>query len=68
MAVYEFECMACNHITEKQMPMNNDVQVVPCDWCEHVAKRIMSKSTFHLKGGGWYQTSNRENTTAGRED
>ena len=68
MPLYEFKCLACSGITEKQLPMTSDVQNIMCEKCgEHTAKRIISRNTFILKGGGW-STQYRENTTAGQDD
>jgi putative FmdB family regulatory protein len=68
MAVYEFKCSHCSTITERNMSMKDETHTVPCVQCGDVAHRIISKSTFHLKGGGWYATSQRDNTTVGTED
>lgn len=69
MPCYEFRCLACRHVTERRLSMSDATQNIPCEHCDsHTAQRIISKSTFHLKGGGWTGTSTRQNTTAGTED
>jgi putative FmdB family regulatory protein len=55
MPVYEFECEQCGKITVARLPISSKQQVVKCDYCSEVkAKRIISASTFVLKGGGWF--------------
>jgi putative FmdB family regulatory protein len=67
---YEFHCLSCNNITEKHLAISDTTQNIMCEWCdEHTAKRIISRSTFHLKGGGWYQPAASESTSSdGLED
>lgn len=68
MPIFEFKCISCMLITEKKLTISDTTQNIMCEQCgEHTAKRIISKSTFHLKGGGW-STQYRENSTAGSED
>ena len=68
MPQYEFKCLSCLRITEKRLPITDATQNIMCEQCgEHTAKRIISRNTFILKGGGW-STQYRENTTAGSED
>jgi putative FmdB family regulatory protein len=51
MPVYEFECPE-GTVTEKTVPMGT--REIECPKCGEKAKRIMSRCTFTLKGGGWY--------------
>lgn len=51
MPVYEFQCK-CGHITEKLVRM--DTETVECPKCHAKAKKILSRCSFELKGGGWY--------------
>ena len=53
MPVYEYECPACEKILEIQQRMA-DAPLTHCPDCEGPVKKIMSKSSFALKGGGWY--------------
>ncbi len=55
MPIYEFRCEECGRITVQRLPISSNQQVVKCDYCGEIsAKRIISSSTFVLKGGGWY--------------
>lgn len=69
MPTYEHQCEK-GHITEAVFPITTEQRVVPCDQCEGQAQRIISRSTFILKGGGWYSSDykNEYNLTAGSED
>lgn len=51
MPVYEFECPK-GTITERIVPVGTTIIECPC--CKYEAKKIMSRCTFELKGGGWY--------------
>ncbi len=53
MPVYEYECKACDKIFEVQQRMA-DNPLKTCPECEGEVKKLMSMSSFQLKGGGWY--------------
>lgn len=50
--IYEFKCKNC-HITEEVLPITSKQETTKCKICGSEAKRIISKSTFILKGKGW---------------
>ena len=55
MAIYEFRCEECGKIMQESLPISSKKETTVCIYCgEFNAKRIMSQSTFILKGGGWY--------------
>lgn len=53
MPVYEYECPACEMVHEVQQRMA-DAPLQNCPECNGPVKKIMSRSSFQLKGGGWY--------------
>jgi putative FmdB family regulatory protein len=53
MPVYEYECEDCRKIFEVQQKMA-DAPLTVCPECEGTVKKLMSMSSFQLKGGGWY--------------
>ena len=53
MPVYEYECPACEKVYEVQQRMVDD-PLSQCPECEGPVTKIMSRSSFQLKGGGWY--------------
>jgi len=53
MPVYEFNC-ECGQENEALVPMGT--KTIRCKKCGKDMKKIISQSTFHLKGKGWYAT------------
>ena len=53
MPVYEYECKACNKVFEVQQKMAEN-PLTTCPDCEGEVIKLMSMSSFQLKGGGWY--------------
>ncbi len=51
MPFYEFEC-TCGEITEELVKMGTEE--IECPKCGAKAKKIISRCSFSLKGGGWY--------------
>ena len=54
MPVYEYACQQCGHEFEEWQKMS-DPPVKVCPKC-HAEKveRLISRTSFQLKGGGWY--------------
>jgi putative FmdB family regulatory protein len=55
MPFYEYECTKCNHHTEVFQKMS-EPPITKCEKCKGKMKKLISQSTFHLKGSGWYVT------------
>jgi putative FmdB family regulatory protein len=53
MPVYEYECPNCEKILEVQQKMT-DEPLATCPECGGKVKKLISRSSFQLKGGGWY--------------
>jgi putative FmdB family regulatory protein len=53
MPVYEYECKQCNKIFEVQQKIS-DEPMHNCPECQAPVKKLLSLSSFQLKGGGWY--------------
>lgn len=54
MPVYEYQCAACGHEFERQQRISED-PIKKCPQCgKPKAKRLISRTSFVLKGGGWY--------------
>lgn len=53
MPVYEYECKECEKVIEVQQRMA-DAPLLNCPECNAPVKKLMSMSSFQLKGGGWY--------------
>ena len=56
MPIYEYVCKSCGYEFE-EMQRFSDAPLEQCPSCqeESSVQRKVSKSAFHLKGGGWYK-------------
>ena len=52
MPIYEYECEKCGSFEHSQSI--NDKPLARCPKCRRKVQRLISASSFHLKGGGWY--------------
>jgi len=56
MPIYEYECPACGNREEQLCRSFDDGdKEKKCSKCNSVMKKLVSSSTFTLKGGGWFQ-------------
>ncbi len=55
MPIYEYQCDDCDKV-EEALQKITDKPLSKCRHCSGKLHRIMSQSTFHLKGTGWYVT------------
>lgn len=56
MPIYEYECLKCNKIFE-ELQSFSDKDVTKCPHCKKAkVKKLISLSSFQLKGDGWYST------------
>ncbi len=55
MPIYEYECLQCgkNH---EVMQKFSDAPLTACPECGGEVKKLISNTSFVLKGGGWYVT------------
>jgi putative FmdB family regulatory protein len=53
MPIYEYECLQCQEVIEAVQKIS-DVPMSTCPHCEGELKKLISNSSFLLKGGGWY--------------
>jgi putative FmdB family regulatory protein len=54
MPIYEYACAACGHQFEEWQKIT-DKPVKTCPKCKaKKVERLISATSFHLKGGGWY--------------
>lgn len=69
MPIYEYECMICHRIHEI-MQRFNDEPLKNCPDCGGELKRLVSQSSFILKGTGWYVTdyARKNNSNNGSKD
>lgn len=53
MPIYEYQCNQCHQVTEAWQSLS-DEPLTTCQSCAGTLKKLISMSSFHLKGGGWY--------------
>lgn len=55
MPLYEYECSKCGRI-EEALQKFSDKPLKKCRHCSGSLRKLISNSSFHLKGTGWYVT------------
>jgi putative FmdB family regulatory protein len=55
MPVYEYQCTACGKVEEVFQKISES-PLESCSQCQGHLKKLISQSSFHLKGSGWYVT------------
>ncbi len=55
MPIYEYQCTKCGEVFEAFQKIN-DRPLTQCKFCNSRVEKLISHSSFQLKGGGWYLT------------
>jgi putative FmdB family regulatory protein len=55
MPIYEYECLQCGRV-EEALQKFSDKSLTKCRHCSGKLQKLVSRSSFHLKGTGWYAT------------
>jgi len=55
MPIYEFECTKCGAMEEVFQKLS-EKPLLKCKHCSGKLHKLISQSSFHLKGSGWYVT------------
>ena len=55
MPIYQYKCLNCGKITDEFSKERKES--IECPYCQTTAIRIISPSTFILKGDGWFNPS-----------
>lgn len=64
MPIYEYACQNCGKITEALQKMQ-DPPLTDCAICgQSRLTKLVSKTSFQLKGSGWYATDFKDKTPA----
>jgi len=53
MPIYEFKCTECGHVTERLLRVDAR-RPRKCEQCSGKLEKLISRTSFQLKGGGWY--------------
>ncbi|SHN50722.1 FmdB family zinc ribbon protein [Desulfovibrio litoralis] len=66
MPIYEYHCEDCQQLFEHWQTSHTPQETIDCPICKGKGHKIISNTSFVLKGGGWYATeygkSKSENT------
>ena len=54
MPIYEYRCSKCHKTFEKFQKIT-DSPLAHCPDCRGKVQRLISQTSFSLKGGGWYK-------------
>ena len=63
MPLYEYKCISCEKISEV-MQKFSDPPLEKCEACGGSVSKLMSLSSFSLKGSGWYTTDYKKAPSA----
>ncbi len=55
MPIYEYQCEQCGKIVENWQKVS-DPPLTECDSCKGRMHKLVSQTSFQLKGSGWYVT------------
>jgi len=55
MPIYEYQCQNCGRIEEVFQKVSEPA-LSTCPECRGTLDKLISQSSFHLKGSGWYVT------------
>jgi putative FmdB family regulatory protein len=67
MPIYEYQCDQCGKIQEAIQKFS-DRPLTECKHCSGKLNKLISHSTFHLKGTGWYVTDYAGKKQTGKSD
>ncbi|HJQ26789.1 MAG TPA: zinc ribbon domain-containing protein [Blastocatellia bacterium] len=69
MPIYEYICEKCGSHLEVMQKVS-DAPLKRCTKCRGKLEKIFSRTSFQLKGGGWYQTdySGKSSSTANKAE
>lgn len=53
--IYDYRCDSCSHEFGVRKPMRESDTSEACPQCRRPARKLISRSSFLLKGGGWFK-------------
>ena len=66
MPIYEYQCEACGQV-EEVIQRFSDPPLATCPQCSGKLHKLISQSSFHLKGSGWYVTDYAKKSSANKK-
>ena len=67
MPIYEYVCQKCGHHLEVMQKIS-DKPLSKCPNCRGKLEKIISQTSFQLKGSGWYVTDYAKSGKSGKPD
>ncbi len=70
MPIYEYQCTKCGEVFEAFQKIS-DKPLTQCRFCNSRVEKLISQSSFQLKGSGWYLTDyarGKEASKAGEKE
>ena len=61
--IYEYQCSKCGEIFEAFQKITDD-PLTECKFCRGKVEKLISHSSFQLKGSGWYLTDYAKKTSS----
>ena len=65
MPIYEYKCANCSRVFEAIQKFT-DEPLTECRFCQGPVERLISNSSFQLKGSGWYVTDYARKSSGGK--
>lgn len=66
MPIYEYECTSCCNVFEVFQRMTEN-PLTACPDCTGAVKKLVSRSSFQLKGTGWYADGYSNKSSGGTD-
>ncbi len=67
MPIYEYKCSKCGEVFEAFQKIN-DQPLTACRYCQGKVEKLISHSSFQLKGAGWYLTDYAKKSVPGNTE
>ena len=67
MPIYEYQCTKCGEVFEAFQRIT-DEPLTNCKFCNSRVEKLISHSSFQLKGSGWYLTDYAQRSSSSAMD
>ena len=67
MPIYEYQCSKCGEVFEAFQKIT-DEPLTKCKFCQGKVEKLISQSSFQLKGSGWYLTDYARRSSSGQSE
>jgi putative FmdB family regulatory protein len=65
--IYEYQCSKCGEVFEAFQRITDD-PLAKCKFCQGKVEKLISQSSFQLKGTGWYLTDYSRRSSSGTSE